>query len=150
MKKPIFYIVILGTLCVAVGLVAGIGIEKIYTFRNLPQIVKNYLLKNPGSYGILKKAIKVSSKGKLEGSYGGIFKKLNRRLRLSSEQKDKLRMILNEAKQEIDKARTQFRSDIGYIQEKVISRISEILEPKQKEKFNSLVTEFKRKESDRD
>lgn len=144
MRRSILYIVILGVLCIAVGLVAGIGIERMHTSKYLPQIVKDYLSKNPGSYDTLKSAVKLFSKDKPKGSSESIFKKLSRELKLSSEQKDKLRIILNDAKQEIDETRTQFRSGIGRIQEKAILKISEILGPRQKDKFQSLVTKFKR------
>ncbi len=143
-RRPFIYIVSWGVLCALAGAAAGIIINKRYTFNNLPRIIREYLLKYPQNYGRLKKALVFPARRNLTRETRGAFIKLSRELGLSAEQKKKLKKVLGEVKEKIDRTRFQFRTSLSQIKDEAITQIASFLNPEQKRKFEELVEKLKK------
>jgi len=137
MKRAKIYIVILMIVCTGLGVAIGIAVEKRYASRNLPKTLRSYLLKHPVAARLLKR--------KARARMDNILGRIDRELGLSSEQRDKVKTVLENAKQEIVQARDEFGTRLLQVREKGIAGISAVLSPKQKEKFQKLIAGMKAK-----
>ena len=145
MKRATVYIVILGLVCTGLGVVIGATVTKRHIAKNLPQIVRKHLLQQ-------REAPYLHMQGKRPGLAHGqrqgagpakIFERISEELNLTSEQKDKVKAILEETKQEVKQARDGFKTQVAQIKEKSNTQISEILDPEQREKFQKLTESIK-------
>ncbi len=138
MKRAKVYIVVLMIVCTGLGVAIGIAVEKRYTSRNLRKIARSYLLKHPVAAHLLKRKAR-------RARMDNILGRIDRELDLSSEQRDKVKAVLENAKQEIVQARNEFGTRLLQVREKGIAGISTVLSPKQKEKFQKLIAGMKAK-----
>ena len=145
MKRAKIYIVILMVVCTGLGAAIGIAVEKRYTSRNLPGIVRSYLLKHPGTVHLPGRKAGLSPEEKLKARVDNILGRIDRELDLSSGQRDKIKAVLEDAKQEIEQARDEFGTRVLRVREKGLAEILEILNPEQKEKFKRLIAGMKGK-----
>lgn len=137
MKRAKIYIVILMIVCTGLGVAIGIAVEKRYTSRNLPKPSRSYLSKHPVAARLLKR--------KARARMDNILGRIDRELGLSSKQKDQVKAVLENAKQEIVQARNEFGTRLLQVRKKGIAGISAILSPQQKEKFQKLIAGMKAK-----
>jgi hypothetical protein len=128
MKRAIVYIVILGFVCTALGIVIGVTVDKIYTKRYLPEIIAAYFLSHP-------------SQEVQRTRNANILKRLNRELDLSSEQRSQVNIILEKTLPDIRRARKELTNTLVSLRGKSISEISAILNIEQKEKFQKLIAQ---------
>ncbi len=145
MKRAKVYIVILMIVCTGLGVAIGIAVEKRYTSRNLRKIAGSYLLKHPGAAHLPKRKTGLLPEKELKARMDNILSRIDRELGLSSEQKDQIKAVLEDAKQEIAQARDEFGTRLLRIRKKGIAGISAVLSPKQKEKLQKLLAGMKDK-----
>ncbi len=145
MKRAKIYIVILMIVCTGLGTAIGIAVEKRYTSRNLPRIVRSYLVKHQGAARLSgRKSGRVPGK-MLRARMDNILKRVDRELDLSSPQKDKIKAVLEDTKQEIEQARDEFRTRVLQAREKGTAGIAAVLSPQQEKKFQRLLAGRKEK-----
>ncbi len=157
MKRATLYIVILGIVCIGLGVAGGIAIEKRYTARNLPRIVRGQLFRHAerscwqkpgfpqgGMQGFHQRGMPglPSRKGQ-EAGLTSTCKRIGQGLDLSSEQEEKVQVILEESKQEIKQARDGFKEQLVQVRGKSHTQILELLDPEQREKFEELTARTK-------
>ena len=148
MKRAIIYVVILGVVCTGLGVAIGVAIEKRYTARHFPRIVRSRLLRHPGCFHPLRRKARFSPEERLRARKHNIFERIDRELGLSSKQRDEVKAILDGAKQEIKQARDEFRTQIVEVKKRSNAQILELLNPEQKEKFERLRAKPKIRERD--
>jgi len=144
MKRAIVYLAVLGALCTGLGIAVGVVIEKKYTSGHLPEIMRAHFLKQHGKRDLLGKKTGIDLTERLKGKSKGILERIDRELNLSSEQKDKIKDILEESKREARQAKDKFKTYLAQLREKSNAKISEILTPEQKEKFEKLMAKIGR------
>ena len=145
MKRAKVYIVILMIVCTGLGVAIGIAVEKRYTSRNLPKIVRSYFLKYPGAAHLSKRKAGLFPDKKLKARVDNILGRIDRELDLSAGQRDQVKAVLEDAKEEIAQARDEFGTRLLRIRKKGIAGISAVLSPKQKEKLQRLIAGMKDK-----
>ena len=83
--------------------------------------------------------------GRAETREEALVRRLDRKLELSDWQEEQLRAIIHESFTEIKAVRSRFRPQAEAIIEKSQHRISEILTPEQRKKYEQIVAERKMK-----
>jgi len=136
MNKNAVYLAAFGVLCVLVGVVVGAGIVR---KTNLPCF-------GPERPNFAKRAERFMCQGPkgLKGK-GGLFTMLTTKLDLDQDQRVKVREILEQTRQEINKVGEGVRNTIANIKEKGDKQIMDTLSPQQQEKFRALLKEFKKR-----
>ena len=159
MNRATVYIVILGIACTGLGVAAGIGIEKRYTRRHLPQMVKRHLLRQreglpfqrgriptgQAHRGQMGRERFLSQQGQRPAG-ANLIQRITRELDLSAGQKEKVQAVLQETRQQVKQARDEFKTQVEQAKEESNVQILEVLDPEQKEKFQELTTKMKEKE----
>jgi hypothetical protein len=160
MKRAALYILMLGIACTGVGVAAGVTIEKSYTRRHLPQVVRKHFFSRHKADPACSRAEENLSvkKGRIfrsqrdkrsfhqqRGQKPGqrpessprhdSIRRLGQRLNLSAEQEQKVKAVLEATRKQVDAARDKFKAQIEQAKEKSNARILELLGPEQKEKF---------------
>ncbi|MCK9595184.1 MAG: hypothetical protein PHH68_05110 [Candidatus Omnitrophica bacterium] len=133
MKKEVFYVAVFGVLCVLAGVLFGAGIVKRGSFP---------VGHRPGGASFAERSERFAGKGlaALRAKKGrDILEKIAVDLALNVEQKERIKGILENSRQEIDKIGDNMRGSINEIREKSDKRIMAILDPEQQEKFKSLL-----------
>lgn len=143
MKRATVYIVILGIVCTGSGVAVGIALEKRYTRTHLPRIVRSHLLQHPGAGHFLRSRARLSPEERQRPGAENILKRIDRELGLSSEQRDKVKAILEDTKKEIEQARDEFRTRIVQAKEKSNAEICRLLNSEQKERFQTMIERMK-------
>jgi len=141
MNKNAVYLAIFGVLCVLTGVAVGAGIARkadlSYFNRKRPSFVKKaerFMWHRPKGL-----------RSKLKRGKNGLFAMLADELNLDQDQRIKVKEILEQARQEIDKAGEGLRSAITEIKEKSDKQIMSQLNPQQQEKFRKILEEFKKR-----
>ena len=139
MKRATVYIVILGLVCTALGVAAGVAIEKRYTRKNFPRMAKSQLLRrhHQGRRGSFRQ------EGQKPGA-AHLLQRIAEELNLTAEQQAQVQTILEQSKQEVTRARDEFRSQVEQFREKSNAQILELLDPEQQEKFQELTAKKER------
>ena len=140
MNRDVLYVAILTVLCVLLGVLVGAGITK---KANLPWPYPerlNFAERAEHFMGMGPKGPCERGPGERRGE--GLFKMLAGRLDLNQEQQGKVKEILDNTRQEIDKVGESVRGAINGIKEKSDKEIMDILNPQQQEKFKTLLKEL--------
>ena len=146
MKKAVIYIAILGIACTALGVAIGIGAEKRYTARHFPQIeLVKHIQGIPMRDGRLKDR---KSKAMRRAGHHAL-KRLSQQLDLSEEQMTEVKAILEESRQDAKKTGDEFKDRLKQIKEENKIKISKTLNPEQREKFEQLSNQIKRRRHER-
>lgn len=140
MKRATVYIVILGLLCTGLGVAIGATVTKRHIAKNLPQIVRKHLLQQ-------REAPYLHMQGRKPGfthwqkqgpGAGKILERIGQELNLTSEQKDKVKTILEETREGVKQAGDEFKAYVAQTKGKSHTQITELLDPEQREKFEEL------------
>jgi Spy/CpxP family protein refolding chaperone len=139
-RRATVYIVILGFLCTGLGVAIGATVTKRHIAKNLPRIVRKHLLQQRGApYSHMQGRKAGLTHGQRQGAGPAkIFERIGQELNLTSEQKDKVKAILEETREEVKQARDEFKAYVAQTKEKSHSQMAEILDPEQREKFEEL------------
>lgn len=135
MRKALVYIMILAVSCIALGVFAGIALERRYIQRHLPRVIGEYMRKYPKEERQKKKVVE-------------IIRQVDRALGLSRQEKENIRQILGASWPEANRAQEEYRRSLLQIREKALSDIAQSLSPEKKAKFNRFI-ERQRKRQDR-
>jgi Spy/CpxP family protein refolding chaperone len=126
MKKAVLYIVILGIVCTGLGIAVGIALNRIYTKRHLPRIIRDYYLSS-------------NKEERRKIRRNQMVKWLRRELDLSNEQVNRIEDMMLRTEPEIDEFRRGLIGALVKIRRRIIEGISEVLEPEQRNKFQKLL-----------
>ena len=151
MKKAAIYIAILAVSCAGLGTAAGVVMEKRYTAKHLPQIVKSHFARGRQTFGQRQEGQHRRIGKRPRDSRKGLkaLNRLNRQLDLSEEQQQKIQTILEQARQNAKETGKEFRDRLKRIKEESSVEISSFLSPEQKEKFEELSAQAQRKRQER-
>lgn len=132
MKKTVVYAVILSAVSVVLGIVTGVAIERGNTIKHLSLLGRPPLPfeRQPGP----RKTQKPQD----------IFKRVSEELNLNQEQKEKVKLILDEARKKISLIGDESREDLKSIRDESHIKIMEILTPPQQEKFKNILAQAQR------
>jgi Spy/CpxP family protein refolding chaperone len=135
-NKNVMYIAVFGVLCVLAGVAAGAVVA-----RNIIQPFPG-----PGMPGFGERAERFIGHGprphgNKRGGEGPIDM-FTEKLKLNTEQREKVSVILEKTRQEIDEVGRNVRSSMLSIKEKGDKQIMDILTPRQKDKFKELLKDF--------
>lgn len=139
MKRGLIYTIILVLALTVIAGGIGFVIGKEYTLRNFSRITRARILKKQPFFRRAFPERRVERRK--------ILKRLSQALGLSSEQKEKMRVILDEERRRIQQVRQDFLREIFQVREDTEKRIREILEPSQQEKFRRIMKDKKSKMS---
>jgi MFS superfamily sulfate permease-like transporter len=140
-KKALIYIIILGFVCTLVGVAIGITVAKGCTFKRITKLPKAI-----AAYKAHKRDMALSQEQRLEKKTNMFLKRIDEELNLSDEQKEAVRVILEQAKENTAQIQSEFKDKLLQIKQEASIKISELLNPEQKEKFQQFTDkQFKKK-----
>ncbi|MEA3328497.1 MAG: hypothetical protein U9Q08_01970 [Candidatus Omnitrophota bacterium] len=153
MKKAAIYIAILAVSCAGLGTAAGVAMEKRYTAKHLPQIVRSHFAREYRPFGRGQADRHPQRKGRKSKNASrkgpGILGRLSKQLDLSEEQQQQIKTILEQARQNAKETSKAFKNRLRQIKKESSSEISSLLSPEQKEKFEELSAQAQRKRQER-
>jgi Spy/CpxP family protein refolding chaperone len=144
MNKDRLYIAVFAVLCVLAGVVVGAGIAKKseFPFRG-----------TQGKHSFSQKAERFMGQGMAERGDrkdgGGLLELLSSKLDLSEDQKDKVKVIADGARQEIDTVGKELRASMEEIRKRCDKQIADILTPEQQVKFKALLEQIEKRRGHR-
>lgn len=94
-----------------------------------------------GTHIFYKSRIEALTCGESRGREDHILRRLGRDLSLDGQQRDRVKTILHETREEMKIVRKQYRPQIEAVLEKGHDRIRQILRPEQLEKFEKIAAE---------
>ncbi|MFC1631413.1 hypothetical protein ACFL2I_02555 [Candidatus Omnitrophota bacterium] len=144
------YIIALAVFCVGTGVALGMLVEKEYSKRSFPHSVFKQRMaehQQSGRGGERQKGQmgKTRKEGGRQAGAQGIFERIGEKLDLTSEQETQLQAILEASKQQIQQVSEEFRGNLETIKESSSSKISEILNPEQKQQFEQMTAKMEQR-----
>ena len=133
MRKAIIYTVIFGFICIGLGLVAGVLVERAYTGRHFFRFMS-------GNFSQEKSQDWQKKKTEF------LTQKISRNLDLTKEQKEQLKAILTQAGQEISRTRESLRESFAKTRENTLKQISAILTPEQQQKLEKIMSQYQKRD----
>ena len=147
MKRAYIFVVLLVVSSLAVGVVAGILIEKKLTSNYIRQVVRTKLqigkerFFTPGFVkGQRDRRELFKKKFKMK-----VLERLDSELSLSEEQRKEIEQIFGDTEKEIKSLSKEMKSKFIEVRKKSNDKILNVLTPEQQEKFEHLIAEMDRK-----
>jgi hypothetical protein len=137
MNKNALYLAVFAVLCVLSGVIVGASITKDHKWADTHRR-PDFKRKADGLMGYESRGLK-DRKGATP------VEMLSTKLGLNTEQKEKITKIFEDARQDIEKAGKDIRESIKNVKEKTDRQIMDVLDATQKEKFQQLQEDIKRK-----
>jgi Spy/CpxP family protein refolding chaperone len=130
MKKTVLYVVLLVVVSLVVGTIIGMGIGRRGPYKNMGLRERaRFEYGKPGPKDLKGRA--------------GLLEKISDRLKLTEDQKVKIKEILEDSREEIKEAREASINKFKEIKEETDIKIRAILNPQQEKEFEKMVAEVK-------
>ncbi len=131
MKKSLIYVVVLVVVALGAGVLIGLGAAR-KTGDRFREVMRD-------------KRAGMGDKLRDTNERKEILQRISQRLKLSDDQRDKIKSILEATRQQVGDLKKEGQDKIRDLREKTDAQIKRLLSPEQAEEFERMIQEFKQK-----